>query len=686
MRCFKKNNLSVSRSIGLFFALLFFASCNQREAIPQAWLVQWENPPADYRPLKIAHNMDLRKLNENNKGNRQDPIKYLRDSCGLGGVVCNVEWGEDYLLSEKAWKKFVDGVQYMRENNMRVWIYDEDGYPSFSAGGRILENHPELESLEMAYDKSLSSAFYVRASYEYTHACNNFYEARRYPNPLNKLATERFIEVTHEAYLEHLGEKLFSEIEAFFTDEPSLMAANISNTKHSLKVQDPVDTTKKMLPVISWAKDIPGKYKQKYKEELTPHLLSLFEGDTSSDKEVRQKFWALIGELDRSYYYGAIQNWCREFRLKNQNKGPVSSGHGLREESIITHVPLDGNKLQCLADFDIPGLDFLDSDPKAWMKDNGSFAGNWQAAVLPVSAAQLTGKRRVMCEMSDFLQTMSGQRPANLEEMRASTAWQMAWGVTDFNLYYSFNYRDKYEFRNESSFKAYCDFVGRVNSVIMDAKPVKSVLLYYPIYDMQQEYKPVAGMIKLDNQPKRVQKIENSYHQIGLSLSKAQIPFIIVDYLFLENAEITNDGTIKMNGEEYSGLMLPQGVTLPLKVQTLVNQLKGKKGKVISFEQNTEVQTVEEKIASLAPIEKLDPLDSEIVFGKFSRSGHDIYMLVNTGDEIYEGNLSVGQKASWSVMNPQTGEVSNINSISEGRKKLLPVCLGPNQTLIYVSK
>lgn len=671
---------NIGFSLNLFIVSLLLISCNNNPPIPQEWVSQWQNPPADFRPLQIVHAMDLRNPEKQNLKGKNDPAGYLRDSCGLGGVVCNVERGKDYLLSSEDWKRFVDGVKNMRENNMRVWIYDEDGYPSLSAGGLVLEGHPELESLEMAYDQAHAPMFYSRPSYEFTHASNNFAEARRYPNPLNKLATERFIELTHKAYLDHLGSELFSEMEAFFTDEPSLMAVNIAKMQHSSRVQDPVDSTKKELPVIPWAEDIPEKYKQRYNEDLMPHLLSLFEGDTPIDKDIRQKFWSLVGELDKAYYYDAIQNWCKEVRLEHQNKGPVSSGHGLREESIITHVPLDGNKIQVLTGFDIPGLDFLDSDPKAWMATNGSFAGNWQAAALPVSAAQLTGKRRVMCEMSDFLQTMAGKGPASLEEMQASTAWQMAWGVTDFNLYYRISYGDKYPFRNECSYKSYCDFVGRINSIIKDAKPVKSKLLYYPIYNMQREYQPKSTTIGLDTQNEKVRQIENSFHQIGLLLSQNQIPFVLVDYLFLEQSKINKKGTIELNGEEFDGLVLPQGVSLPPKVEALVEKMKENGVNVISIEQNTG-----EQISLIASPEKLIPSRSDIAYGKFTRKGHDIYLLVNSGTEIYRGNLTVLQQGNWSVMNPQTSEITLVNSVSDNGKTILPISLRKNQTLIYIS-
>jgi len=672
----------------LFTSLIVKGGVN--DTIPQKWVDQWQNPSADLRPLQIVHDMDLRNPKELNLKGKRNYVTYLRDSCGLGGVVCNVARGEKYLKSEEAWKKFVDGVRFLRENNMRVWIYDEDGYPSLSAGGRVLEGHPELESLEMVYDKNHVPALYPRPSYEFTHASNNFAVARRYPNPLNRIATERFIDVTHKAYLEHLGKKLYSEVEAFFTDEPSLMAVSLGqleeNVRKTVKVQDPIDITKKPLPAIPWVEDLNEKYKQKYNEDLMPRLLSLFEGNSQIDKEIRQKFWSLIGEVDKTYYYDAIQNWCENVRLESQGKGPVSSGHGLREESILMHVPLDGNKIQALSGLDIPGLDFLDSNPQAWMRNNGSFAGNWQAAALPTSVTQLTGKRRVMCEMSDFVQTMAGKEPVQLEEMQASTSWQMAWGVTDFTLYYRISYGDKFQHRNESMYKAYCDFVGRINAIVLDAKPVKSALLYYPVYDMQREYQPTAAAAGINTQNEKVRQIEASYHQTGLALAMAQVPFVLIDNLILGKATITGHATISVGGNEYTSLIIPQGVSFPPDIEKFVSKIKGKGIKVLSIDQNKTNPTSEELKRQLDPAEKIIPAQGEIAYGKFTRDGRDIYLLVNSGTEVYKGNLSVLKQGIWAVMDPQTSKISYISSTTASRKNILPITLASNQTLIYVSK
>ena len=637
------------------------------KVLPGKWMNLWSKPSVDCRPLQIVHGQDIRK-----------EAAYFKDSCGLGGVVCNVSF-DNYLCSEENWQKFTEGVKAMRDNGLRVWIYDEEGYPSLGAGGRVLETDPSLEAKEMAYDKDSSHPYTVRPCYEYTHASQNYHAWRHYPNPLNPKSTETFIKLTHLAYSKHLGSALFSEVEAFFTDEPSMMAVNLGEPPESVikkvKVIDPLDPKKKKLPVVTWSEDLPVIYKEKYGEDLKVVLPSLFMGSEEKDKVIRQKFWSLLGELDKKYYYDAIRNWCNAERKLNGGKGPVSSGHTLREEDLVAHVPLDGNKLPICSAFDIPGLDQLSSDPTIWQQNA------WMAAFFPNSAAALNGQRRVMCEMSEHAQRISGKGPVTVQEMQASAAWQMAFGVTDFTLYYKINNGEEYPFRKEAGYKEYCDFVGRINSLVMEASPERKVLLYYPIYDVQREYIPSAEKINRDSQSELTRKMEGSFRNLGANLLKAQTQFVLVDYLTLEKAKITSNKTIQLGPNQYSSLIFPAGIVIPPSVSKLIEQARNKGIKIV-FEDDFKETLSPESLSEFTGNEnKLLPASTSIAFGKFIREGREIFLLVNTGKENYRGELKLGKGNQYIELDPQTGKVSKQQAIFN---KKLVLDIKPLETKVFV--
>ena len=656
-------------SVTAIFLLGLLISFTQPDVVPSGWRTSWESPSPKYRPLQIVHGADIRKK-----------ASYYKDTCGLGGVVCNVQFGDRYLKSEENWKVFVEGVKAMYDAGLRIWIYDEDGYPSLAAGGRVLEADPSLESLEMVYDKDdRQQSFKVRKCYEFVHASNNFYAARRYPNPLDPKATQKFIELTHQAYYKHLGPELYNKVAAFFTDEPSMMGCNLGQLREevrkNVRVIDPLDPNKKNLPMISWANDLPEKYKARYGEDLMASIASVFTGTEEKDKVVRQKFWSLLAETDKDNYYKAIQGWLKATRDANQGKGPVSSGHGLCEESPTNHVPLDGNKLEVTSGFDIPGLDQLSSDPSIW---EGS---PWMAPTFPGSSAYLNGQRRVMCEMSDFDQTINGKQPVDLQHMQAATAWQMALGVTDFNLYYTPSYGKQFAYRQESQYKEYCNFVGRVNSLLAEAKPVRKTLLYYPIYDLQREFIPVAEKISWRTQNQQVATIETSFRQLGTNLLKSQIQFVLADYLYLEKAVVTANKTIRLGANEFTSLIFPKGITLPESVSKMVKQAKLAGVNVVFTEAYNETPSPEElrKLTGNRPV--LSPEGSKIIYGEFLREGHRILMIVNTGDEAYSGAINFPEGHNYVELDPQTGTISESKKMAT---RSTSVRLIPLQTKLFV--
>ena len=615
-------------------ALLPFATLSAAEP---SWFDAWNSPPLEHRPLQIVHGWFAQQPDLDKYAN------YLKD-CGLGGIVCNVH-GKNYLRDEDQWTKFVGCIKAARSAGLRIWIYDEDGYPSLGAGGVVLDGHRELEALALVYDKDAAEPFSVRPAYEFTHASNDYAAARRYPNPLDAAATKRFLAVTHEQYRTRLGKELFEQIEAFFTDEPSMMAVNIGqipeDVRVNVKVADPLDSNLKLLPMVSWVADLPERYREKYGEDLLAQRKSLFVGYSTEDKRIRQQFWSLLGDLDTERFYGQIQDWCRDAGSSIPTpKNPTaplrlaSSGHTLHEENVPCHVPLDGNKLQVLARMDLPGLDELNSDPMV------SFYGGWKTMAFPCSAAILTGRRLVMTEVSDFAQKMSGdKKPVDLSWMQAATARQAVWGVTEFTLYYQIGDR------GEDVYRQYCAFVGRLNAVLRDAEMYRPVLLYYPIETLQEEYIPTAEPFSLETQSAVARKAVESFESFGGYLTRTQVPFTLIDGDFLAKADFKN-GELEIAGSRFHTLLLPDA-KLPKAVSDKIETFR--KG-------GLQVFTAQDVIA-IPNVPVLEPANAQIVSGHFRRDGYEIIVLMNAdkGNAAYEGRLNNVKGTAEFVLDPQTG-------------------------------
>jgi len=612
-------------------------SCNKD--LPQSWAESWQNPPMSCRPLKIQHGIP---------DNPEELLTFYRDSCGFGGVVVNYTFGPTYLQVEEDWIKFGKNIEKVDSAGLRIWIYDEMGYPSIGAGGRVLEADPSVESLEIVYDQA-QNKYWTRPSYEYTHACNNYHCLRRIPDPGSEKAVKLFTEVTHDRYKKYI--KDFSVVEAFFTDEPSYMGINLGpipeKVRQRVPVKDEPDYNKPLLPMAVTSPGVAQEYQERFGEPLD--TASLFKGDTDKDKMVRQRYWTIMGDRFANNYCGTLQKWC-------SNAGTISSGHFLREEKPECHVGLYGNYIDVQRGLDIPGLDMLDTDPCSW---NTGDALQWLIAAYPVSAAVIDGKRLVMSEVSDHNQSVLWERPANLQEMLGTAACHLAEGVTELTLYYG---------ANRPGMKLYSEFVGRINSIVRDADMVKKVLLYYPAIELQREYIPTREAVFSPNDiGGKYPEIVNGFINAGWAMTKAHIPFVIADSHALGD----------VNPADFDVLVIPAGT------QEDLPEVKEALGRFNCPKVYANLDcTTADMIEAIKPVEQFAPARESISYGKFTREGHTIYVVTNCAQDNYEGTLTVGKSGKWAVLDPETGEFSERCTSNGG---VLPVNLGPIKTRLYIS-
>jgi len=624
-------------------------------SLPSDWLNAWSLPTAELRPLQIVHGIP-------EKHATMDTMMTLKN-LGLGGIVCNVAF-DNYLESEKNWKTLIRIVEMCRKLGLVVWIYDEHGYPSGAAGGLVLKRNKNFEALALTYDPSNPQPFNLRPAYEHTHASNNFHAARRYPNLIDAEAIRCFLDTTHQAYWQRLQKHFGKTIQAVFTDEPSLIAVNIGplpeHVRKKVRIVDPLDENLKPLPSVPWVKDLPRMYRERYGQDIMTARKSLFKGNDESDRQVRRQFWALISDLIAERYFGQIQTWAKTHRI-------ASSGHTLWEETPVHHTPLQGNSLKVLRRMDIPGLDMLSSDPQIVIHSG------WLTASLPASAALFNGTRKVMTELSDFSQTMAGQKPVSLTLMQATAAWQAALGVTEFTLYYS------YQNRKAEIYRQYCDYVGRLNALLRNAQPAPRTLLYYPIYDLWQEYLPVAEKLTLETQSPRTRRLSDSFLKLGQQMLKNQISFAIVDHELLSDAKIRQN-SIELAKLPFNALVIPAEVRLPKQVDKIVQKFEAAGGKILRSQPSGPGIDFK-SLADIFSNGVLDTPSDQIVIGRFLREEYNIILVVNVSPQPYQGNVTANKDFNWLQADPATGKIKHVKRNQAGN---INVALPPQSAIFLV--
>ena len=543
-------------------------------------------------PLKITHelvhdpNLDDAALKESVRRH----LQYLADR-GFGGVVTNVSW-RNYATDPEEWRKMALAIDTACEMGMRVWLYDEKGYPSGGAGGLTVDADPDYEALgiammtcELAPGKSvtrelprghecfmfaatypyaegkitdfsclhavfgkstqpvtlenpsdapaLACFFLKKRLYEGTHAQHNVCDARRYIDVTNPDAVREFIRNTYKPCYDYTKHHLADgdgKIEAMFTDEPSLMGCYINFGLYPPRAHDAYDDTLPLYPVVSFGRDVENQFSARYGYPLAPSLVYLFFGENDRAKQVRYDYYRLISDLYEQSYFAQLSNWCCAHGLP-------FSGHILLEDDIRHHTVFEGNFFSLLRHMHIPGIDMLHSIP---MKvHNDAFTPK-----LVSSIAHAYGRPHVMSEVSAHAQ---GGNVTPMQ-MYASMSLQYALGVDIFTSYYSEQQAEP------ALYKQINEALGRADA-IAKGRHQAGMMLYYPIETFQMHHKgsdqPYGAYCAEEN------ACADGLRSLFYGLLDRQIDFDFTDCEYLEKCHMADGYLNTPTGYLYSALLLP---------------------------------------------------------------------------------------------------------------------------------
>jgi hypothetical protein len=655
----------------------------------------FQDPPLKYHPLQFLLGYEDW-FGEDEATIRANLLR-VRD-LGIGGLVVSVNQ-KQYLRSEKAWNALKLGVRISKELGLRLWIYDEEGYPSGAAGGLVLETDPSLEATGLIYhpDRNGESRYGVVPLYDGTHATENFYEKRHYINILDPKATATFLEVTHEAYARHLGE-LSQWFEAVFTDEPSLINAYVPKGK----------TYPLTLP---WSRSLPQMFLERKGYDLTPHLESLYR-DTGEDyRKVRSDFYEVISNLCAENCFGQIQTWC----LKH---GIASSGHLLGEETLVWQTYFEGNPFACYRRFDIPGIDMILSTPERIMREKYFIVPK-----IASSAARLMGKREVMCEISDFIEVMD-KHPATLEQMMGTTNILYALGVTELVSMYSSAVLEvlgkidpnapQSSVVGAGEYRTYTSFAARLKLIFSEGKVEKRVAVLHPIVSVWANFTPSDRSMYEPHPNERIRFIDEEFTNLCRALLQSQIDFDIVDDMAVADAMIVGD-ELRVSGNAYSCVVLPPIDTIRVQTIQKIARYANDGGFVIAHgllpnhaaeghEHDGEIKEyvreifknpkntfVEGQIANFIaclkqhthPNCEITPPGPEILCTRLSRDGMRMFFLVNTSSTASKAQCRFEAAGKITLSYPDSGKVVKLEGVEpEGSSTKLTISLEPYQSVL----
>ena len=226
----------------------------------------------------------------------------------------------DYL-TEEYFRLFAYASKEAEKRGMQVWIYDEDGWPSGSAGGKTAENLENIRIHSFTYKKDDNG----NITFESKDTSGEKY----YPNLMLREATDAFLKSTHEKYKKYLGDLFGKTVKAVFTDEPHIS-------------------------LVSYDKKIYDGFYEKYGYRMEDYKKALFSElncDDEKSRRARVDFYEYCSELFAENYFKKVREWCNE-------NGLLFTGHVNGDDSV-NFSKCNGNILRVLREMDIPGVDVI---------------------------------------------------------------------------------------------------------------------------------------------------------------------------------------------------------------------------------------------------------------------------------------------------------------------------------------
>lgn len=551
----------------------------------------------NYRPLKMLHGYYFGEAGEDLAAKKRVIEKRLDElhDKGYGGIVTNVDTGRNYLRDEESWALFRHAVQYgAHKHGMKIWLYDESGYPSGSAGGLTLQENPAYECKGLVLVRRSAAAgehividkprghskvqavyarfadgsqtdltdtltpdgtlrfpapqcceiyyFVTKQLYEGTHAQHNTCAARRYISLTNPDAVAAFLRNTYQAYTDHLEDLALPEdsVQAFFTDEPSLQCCYLNEGLNPPVIEDPFDAEIPLYPVIAWEDNIAARYQERYAEALLPRLHDLFEGDSLRAKTTRYQFYMLVSDLYEDAFYRQISEFCAAH-------GIAFSGHLLLEENLLHHAIFEGNFFNLARHMHIPGIDMLFTKPESVLR----YAATPK---LLSSVASWYGRPHVMSEISGHTENALGI-PFDIRDILCAQLVQFALGVDTFHSYF-----DDDQLTLEEN-KLLCNTVANACEEFSGKLSMADVLLYYPIESAQAALKGSDRQLYLRPYDSEAVACEESWRACISVLLEEHYMFDCADENVLAGADILQEECCIRNPAadiRYHALVVPR--------------------------------------------------------------------------------------------------------------------------------
>ncbi|HNQ90754.1 MAG TPA: glycosyl hydrolase [Verrucomicrobiota bacterium] len=434
--------------------------------------------------------------------------------------------------------------------DMNVWIYDENSYPSGFAGGWVPELMPESRGRGLHLRESSTPPTWTEATLAVYRADGTQAEPvtdsvrtgqslppgrywaatvqragnspwhgnRCYVDLLYPGVTEKFIEVTLEAYKKEVGSQFGRRIPGVFTDEPNIR---------------PVGG-------FPWTDDLPRQFQRRWGYDLLAHLPSLHY-EIGDWRKIRHNYHQLLLDLFIECWAKPYYQWCEHNQLE-------FTGHYWDHEwPHCSGVP---DNMAMAAWQQRPGVDTLMNQ---YAEHTHAQFGNVRFCREISSVANQLGRRRTLVELYG-----AGGWDLRLEDMKRIGDWLEVLGINTLNEHLSYitlrgarkrDHPQSFSY-HEPWWDAYhipAQYFTRVSAALSQGDQRNRILVLEPT---------TTAWMYQGNEP-RLQAVGNAFFRLLMALESAQVEYDLGCEDLIARFGSVADGELRIGQRQYHTLVLP---------------------------------------------------------------------------------------------------------------------------------
>ncbi len=456
-------------------------------------------------------------------------------------------------LSEEWFRLWKVALEEAKRLDMNLWIYDENSYPSGFAGGFVPEAMPESRGKSLAIreekeppklSEEIIGIYELRGS-EYenvTEAVSSgeklgegrylvafkkaaprkpWFGGKYYVDLLAPGVTEKFLEVTMEAYRRNVGAEFGKRIPGVFTDEPHL-GPNWDN---------------------HWTDDLAEVFEKRWGYSLVDHLPGLFR-EVGEWKRVRHNYHQVLLEL-------FIERWGKPYYEYCEKYGLEFTGHYWEHEWPKCNMVPDNMAMYAWQQR--PGIDTLMNQ---YSEDVHAQFGNVRAVKELSSVANQLGRVRTLCEAYG-----AGGWDLRFEDMKRIGDWLYVLGINTLNEHLSYvtirgarkrDHPQSFSY-HEPWWEAYhvvSSYFGRLSAVLTAGEQVNKILVIEPT--------TTAWMYQPDPHSRaHLERIGEEFQRMVVAMAKAHVEFDIGCEDIIARHGSVKGRTLVIAQREYSTVVMP---------------------------------------------------------------------------------------------------------------------------------